>query len=92
MAYSQNQSLNQLNLKTCMPTLSFDLYLHVSQLILIDNTYILINQWELKKIKRFFFDATKKRKILSIHPHFKHNIVLNVEIKEKEYKRMTKLK
>jgi len=45
-----------------------------------------------EKDQTIFFDATKKRKILSIHPHFKHNIVLNVEIKEKEYKRMTKLK
>jgi hypothetical protein len=45
-----------------------------------------------EKDQIIFFDATKKTKILSIHPHFKHNIVLNVEIKEKKYKRMTKLK
>jgi hypothetical protein len=93
MVYFQSQSLNQLNVKTCMHTYSFDLYLHLSQLILRHNTHILINQWEFKKIKhRFFFDTTKKTKILSIPPHFKHNIVLNVEIKEKEYKRMTKIK
>jgi hypothetical protein len=35
---------------------------------------------------------TKKRKILPIPPNLKHNIVLNVEIKEKEYKRTTKIK
>jgi len=28
--------------------------------------------------------TTKKTKILQIPPHFKHNIILNVEIKEKE--------
>jgi hypothetical protein len=39
----------------------------------------------------YFFYATKKTKILSIPPHFKHNIVLNVEIKEKECKRMKKI-
>jgi hypothetical protein len=152
MTYFQSQSLNQLNVKTCMHTYSFDLYLHLSHLILIHNTHILINQWEFKRIKhRFFFYATKKTKILSIlffldsrkphslesalcgprwasktlqkvqaltwtrdllcrsqafyhhatppgdkilsiPPYFKHNIVLNVEMKEKEYKRMTKIK
>jgi hypothetical protein len=151
MTYFQSQSLNQLNVKTCMHTYSFDLYLHLSHLILIHNTHILINQWEFKRIKhRFFFYATKKTKILSIlfflseetplpgkrtlwarwasktlqevqaltrtrdllcrspalyhhatppgdkilsiPPHFKHNIVLNVEMKEKEYKRMKKIK
>jgi hypothetical protein len=40
----------------------------------------------------FFFRTTKKTKILPIPPHLKHNIVLNVEIKEKEYRRMTKMK
>jgi hypothetical protein len=76
-----------------MHTHSFDLYLHLSQLIPIHNTHILINQWEFKKIKhRFFFNATKKIKILSIPPHFKHKIILNVEIKEKKYKIMTKIK
>jgi hypothetical protein len=40
----------------------------------------------------YFFDTTKKTKTLSISPHFKHNVVLNIEIKEKEYKRMIKIK
>jgi hypothetical protein len=42
------------------------------------------------KLKLVFFVFLSK--ILSIPPHFKHNIVLNVEIKEKEYRRMTKIK
>ena len=44
-----------------------------------------------KKIKHkfCFFRTTKKTKILPIPPHLKHNIVLNVEIKAKEHKRMT---
>ena len=37
-------------------------------------------------------NQNKKTKILLIPPHLKHNIVLNVEIKEKEYKRMTNIK
>jgi hypothetical protein len=37
-------------------------------------------------------NENKKTKILPIPPHLKHNIVLNVEIKEKEYRRMTKIK
>jgi hypothetical protein len=43
-----------------------------------------------KKTKQFFFffRTTKKTKILPIPPHLKHNIVLNVEIKAKEHKRM----
>jgi len=40
----------------------------------------------------FYVKITKKTKILPIPPHFKYNIVLNVEIKEKEYKRMIKIK
>ena len=60
MAYSQSQSLNQLNLKTCMHTPSFDLYLHLSQLILIHNTHILKNQWELKRPKLFFLEQQRK--------------------------------
>jgi len=50
------------------------------------------------KIKHNFFfkdnkeNENKKTKILPIPPHLKHNIVLNVEIKEKEYRRMTKIK
>jgi len=94
MSYYQSQSLKQLNVKICMHTYSFDLYLHLSQLILIHNTHILKNQWEFKKIKHRFClkKLTKKTKILLIPPHFKHNIVLNVEIKEKKYKRMTKIK
>jgi hypothetical protein len=40
----------------------------------------------------FFKKTTKKTKILSMPSHFKHNIVLNVEIKEMEYRRMTKIK
>ena len=55
MTYSQSQSLNQLNIKTCMHTYSFDLYLHLSQLILIHNTHILKNQWELKRSNIIFF-------------------------------------
>jgi hypothetical protein len=63
MTYFQSQSLNQLNVKTCMHTYSFDLYLHLSHLILIHNTHILINQWEFKKIKhRFFFTQQRKLK------------------------------
>jgi hypothetical protein len=46
MTYSQSQSLKQLNVKIDMHTHSFDLYLHLSQLILIHNTRILKNQWE----------------------------------------------
>jgi len=60
MAYSQSQSLNQLNLKICMHTRSFDLYLHQSQLILIHNTHILKNQWELKRSKTIFFLKNNK--------------------------------
>jgi hypothetical protein len=52
-----------------------------------------------QKIKHknlFFFNnkenQNKKTNILPIPPHLKHNIVLNVEIKEKEYRRMTKIK
>ena len=37
-------------------------------------------------------NENKKTKILPIPPHLKHNIVLNVEIKAKEHKRMTKNK
>jgi len=37
-------------------------------------------------------NQNKKTNILPIAPHLKHNIVLNVEIKEKEYRRMTKIK
>jgi hypothetical protein len=44
------------------------------------------------KLKLFFKKTTTKTKILSVPPHFKHNIVLNVEIKENEYRRMTKKK
>ena len=40
----------------------------------------------------YFFRTTKKTKILPIPPHLKHNIVLNVEIKAKEHKRMTENK
>jgi aspartate carbamoyltransferase regulatory subunit len=40
----------------------------------------------------FFLNEKEIKKILLIPPHFKHNIILNVEIKEKEYKRMTKIK
>jgi hypothetical protein len=47
--------------------------------------------WKTTK-KTKILKITKKIKILIIPPHFKHNIVLNVEIKEKEYKRMTKIK
>jgi len=84
MACLQSQSLNQLNVKTCMHTHSFDLYLHVSQLILIHNTHILINQWEFKRLNIYIiFETTKKTKILPIPPHFKHNIILNVESKRK---------
>ena len=94
MTYSQSQSLNQLNLKICMHTPSFDLYLHLAQLILIHNTHILKNQWELKRSNTIFlfFRTTKKTKILPTPPHLKHNIVLNVEIKAKKYKRMTENK
>ena len=93
MTYFQSQSLNQLNVKTCMHTHSFDLYLHLSQLILIHNTHILKNQWELKRSNTIFFKrTTKKTKILPIPPHLKYNIVLNVEIKVKEHKRMTENK
>ena len=70
-----------------MHTHSFNLYIHLSHLILIDNTHILKNQWELKR-PIFFFRTTKKTKILPIPPHLKHNIVLNIEIKAKEHKRM----
>lgn len=91
MAYFKSQSLNQLNIKICMHTHSFDLYIHLSHLILIHNTHILKNQWELKRQNKFFLRTTKKTKILPI-PHLKHNIVLNVEIKEKEYRKMTKMK
>jgi len=47
-----------------------------------------------KKTKQilFFFRTIKKAKILPIPPHLKHNIVLNVEIKAKEHKRMTENK
>jgi len=51
-----------------------------------------------QKFKHNFFlrrtkkTKNKKTKILPIPPHLKHNIVLNVEIKEKEYKRMIKIK
>ena len=45
-----------------------------------------------KKTKIFFFRTTKKTKILPIPPHLKHNIVLIVEIKAKEHKRMTENK
>jgi hypothetical protein len=55
MTYSQSQSLKQLNVEICMHTYSFDLYLHLNQLILIHNTHILKNQWEFKKIKHRFF-------------------------------------
>jgi hypothetical protein len=45
------------------------------------------------KLRLFFYKKkTKKAKILLIPPHFKHNIVLNIEIKEKEYRRITKIK
>ena len=74
MTYSQSQSLKQLNVEICMHTYSFDLYLHLNQLILIHNTHILKNQWEFKKIKYRFFikkKITKKTKILLIPPHFK---------------------
>jgi hypothetical protein len=40
----------------------------------------------------YFFKDNKENKILPIPPHLKHNIVINVEIKEKEYRRMTKIK
>ena len=98
MAYSQSQSLNQLNLKTCMHNPSFDLYLHLSQLILICNTYILINIGVQKiKHKNLFFwnnkeNQNKKTNILPIPPHLKHDLVLNVEIKEKKYRKITKIK
>ena len=75
-------NLNQLNIKTCTHTHSFDLYIHLSHLILIHNTHILKNQWELKR-PNFFFRTTKKTKILPIPPHLKHNIFLNVENKRK---------
>ena len=84
-----------------MHTPLFDLYLHLSQLILIHNTHILKNQWEFKRSNIefcfcFFFDnkenQNKKTNILPIPPHLKHNIVLNVETKEKEHERMTENK
>jgi hypothetical protein len=40
----------------------------------------------------FFEKTTKKTKILSITSHFKHTIVLNIEIKEKKYRKITKIK
>jgi hypothetical protein len=43
-----------------MHTPSFDLYLHQSQLILIHNTHILKNQWELKRSKTIFFLKNNK--------------------------------
>jgi hypothetical protein len=36
--------------------------------------------------------SNTKINILPIPPHLKHNIVLNVEIKENEYKGMIKIK
>ena len=45
-----------------------------------------------KKTNFLFFRTTKKTKLLPIPPHLKHNIVLNVEIKSKEHKRMTENK
>jgi hypothetical protein len=69
MTYFQSQSLNQLNVKTCMHTHPFDLYVHLSQLILIHNAHILINQWDFKQIKhRFFFTQQRKQKF-SQYPH-----------------------
>ena len=41
-----------------------------------------------KKNQFFFLRTTKNTKILPIPPHLKHNIVLNVEIKAKEHKRI----
>jgi hypothetical protein len=37
-------------------------------------------------------NQNQKTNILPIPPHLKHNIVLYVEIKEKKYWRMTKIK
>ena len=46
-----------------------------------------------KKIKHNFFFKEQQRKLkFSQPPHLKHNIVLNVEIKAKEQKRMTENK
>ena len=76
----------------------FDLYLHLSQLILIHDTHILKNQWEFKRSNIFLKkknnkeNQNQKTNILPIPPHLKHNIVLNVEIKAKEQKRMTENK
>jgi len=68
MAYSQSQSLNQLNLKIYMHTPLFDLYLHLSQLILIHDTHILKNQWEFKRSNIIFLKKiTKKPKLENQH-------------------------
>jgi hypothetical protein len=44
------------------------------------------------KLTSFFFEKQQRKSKFSPYPHTLNTTVLNVEIKEKEYKRMTKIK
>jgi hypothetical protein len=44
------------------------------------------------KLRLFFFEKQQRKPKFSQYPHTLNNIVLNVEIKENEYKRMKKIK
>jgi hypothetical protein len=54
MAYSQSQSLKQLKLKIDMHTHSFDLYLHLSQLILYQRQWCAVGFVDAMLIKLGF--------------------------------------